>query len=56
MVGIYPRLQWAKNWGADHIVDINKTNSVQAIMDITDGLCVDELLNAPEPQLHLHNV
>lgn len=36
----------ARRYGADHVVDFTKTDPVQAILDLTDGLGVDSAIEA----------
>ena len=44
MIGRGDRLQHAREIGADYIVDINKEDPVEAVMKITNGFGVDEVL------------
>jgi L-iditol 2-dehydrogenase len=44
MVGRKPRLSVAKEIGADHVIDFEKEDPVARIMEITQGLGADEVL------------
>ncbi len=40
------KLEWARNFGATHVVDSSKTDPVEAIKELTDGLGVDVAIEA----------
>ena len=40
------RLEWAKRYGADHVIDASKEDTVEVVKELTDGKMVDFVVEA----------